>query len=165
MRWYAAYTQPRMELWARTNLWERGFEVYLPRYERLRRHARKIDQIACPLFPRYLFVRADAATQSLRAISSARGVVDIVRMGAQPATVGNDIVEGIRQREQADGFIHLAGATFEPGAAVQVVSGPMADLVGVFASRTDEERVVILLNLLGRQVRVRVKADEVVPAR
>ncbi len=164
MRWYAAYTQPRMELWARTNLWDRGFEVYLPRYQRTRRHARKVDQIACPLFPRYIFVRADAETQSLRAISSARGVVDIVRMGIQPATVGNDVIQGIRQREQGDGFIHLAGTTFEPGAAVQVMSGPMADLVGVFASRTDEERVVILLNLLGRQVKVRVKADELAPA-
>jgi transcriptional antiterminator RfaH len=164
MRWYAAYTQPRMELWARANLWERGFEVYLPRYQRERRHAGKVDQVACPLFPRYLFVRVDAETQSLRAIASARGVVDLVRMGIRPATVGNDIIDAIRQREQDDGFVHLAGVTFEPGACVQVVSGPMAHLVGVFASRTDDERVVILLNLLGHEVKVRVKAGELAPA-
>ena len=58
-QWYAVYTKPRMELWARSNLWERGFEVYLPQYRKLRRHARKLDIIAAPLFPRYLFVRAD----------------------------------------------------------------------------------------------------------
>lgn len=164
MRWYAAYTQPRMELWARTNLWERGFEVYLPRYQRERRHARKVDLAAYPLFPRYLFVQADAATQSLRAISSARGVVDLVRMGAQPATVGNEIVAAIRQREEANGFVKLTGPDFRPGDAVQVTAGPMADLVGLFASRSDDDRVVILLNLLGRQVKVRVSAATLTPA-
>lgn len=158
MRWYAVYTQPRMELWARTNLWERGFEVYLPRYQRERRHARKVDLVAHPLFPRYLFVRADGATPPLRGISSARGIVDLVRMGAQPATVGNDIIDSIRQREEANGFVKLSGPDFAAGAAVQIAAGPMADLVGVFASRTDEERVVILLHLLGREVKVRVKA-------
>jgi len=164
MRWYAAYTQPRMELWARTNLWERGFEVYLPRYRRDRRHARKIELVAYPLFPRYLFVHADAAMQPLRAIASARGVIDLVRMGSEPSSVGNDVIEAIRQREQADGFIRLARPSFEPGATVQVRSGPMADLVGVFASGSDEERVLILLSLLGRQVKVMVKASDLAPA-
>jgi transcriptional antiterminator RfaH len=153
-----------MELWARTNLWDRGFEVYLPRYQRERRHARKVDLAAYPLFPRYLFFRMDAATQSLRAASSARGVVDLVRMGTQPATVSNEIVEAIRQREEANGFIKLSAPDFQAGAAVQVTAGPMADLVGVFGSRTDEERVVILLHLLGRQVKVRVNATELAPA-
>ena len=54
-RWYAVYTQSRMELWARGNLWERDVEAYLPRYHKRRRHARRSDWIAAPLFPRYLF--------------------------------------------------------------------------------------------------------------
>ncbi len=58
-RWYAVHTQAGSELWARSNLWERGIEVYLPRCLKRRRHARRTDWIATPLFPRYLFVRSD----------------------------------------------------------------------------------------------------------
>ena len=38
-QWYAVYTHTRTERWARSNLWERGFEVYLPEYLKERRHA------------------------------------------------------------------------------------------------------------------------------
>ena len=58
-RWYAVRSPPRMELWARTNLWDRGFEVYLPRYRKQRRHARRREWVPRPLFPGYLFVSAD----------------------------------------------------------------------------------------------------------
>ena len=50
-QWYAVYTHARMERWARSNLWERGFEVYLPEYHKERRHARKTDWVNAPLFP------------------------------------------------------------------------------------------------------------------
>ena len=68
--WYCAYTQPCMELWARANLWERGLEVYLPLYRRRRSHARRVDWVSAPLFPRYLFVAADLEAGERRRIVS-----------------------------------------------------------------------------------------------
>ncbi len=162
MRWHAVYTQPRMELWARTNLWERGFEVYLPRYLKNRRHARKTDRVAAALFPRYLFVRADLTSGGQRAIDSAPGAVGLVRCGSIASVVRDQIIDEIRDREADDGYIQLSRETvYTPGQAVRVETGSLCDQVGVFQCAADDARVVILLNLLGRQVPVTLSVDDV----
>ena len=161
-RWHAVYTQPRMELWARTNLWERGFEVYLPRYLRVRRHARKTDRVAAPLFPRYLFVRADLAAVGQRAIDSAPGAVGLVRCGRHPSVVRDEIIDEIRAREADDGYIQLSReAVYTAGERLRIECGSLCDRVGIFQCTADNERVVILLNLLGRQVPVTLSVDDV----
>jgi transcriptional antiterminator RfaH len=122
-QWYAVYTQARMEKWARSNLWERGFKVYLPLYHKERRHARKTDWVSAPLFPRYLFVAADPQSRQQRSINNQNTLV--------------------------------------PGEQVRLQSGAMADHIGLFERRGEGERVIILLNLLGREVRVKVPASTI----
>ena len=56
-RWYVVHTQPQGESRAKANLERQGYEVYLPRCRKWRRHARRAEIVAAPLFPRYLFVR------------------------------------------------------------------------------------------------------------
>ena len=50
---------------------------------------------------------------------------------------------------------------FEKGAEIQLMTGAFADQIGRFESVTDDQRVVILLDLLGRQVRTTVKLDAI----
>ena len=107
LQWYAVYTQARMEKWARSNLWERGFEVYLPQYRRQRRHARKTDWVSAPLFPRYLFVSADPENPGQRSINSAPGVINLVSFGERFATISDQIIQAIRAREDAAGHVKL----------------------------------------------------------
>ena len=160
--WYAVYTQSRMESWARSNLWERGFEVYLPLYRRLRRHARRADYVSSPLFPRYLFVRADLQAGQKPRIATAPGVGSIVSFGNRPSTVPERIIEEIREREDADGYVEISEAQgLNRGDAVQLAHAALCDQVGLFDCASDNERVVILLNLLGRQVRVHVSERQV----
>jgi len=162
MRWHAVYTQARLELWARANLWERGFEVYIPRYLKNRRHARKMDRVAAPLFPRYLFVRADLAAGGQRAIDSAPGAVGLVRFGATPSVVCDQVISEIQAREGEDGFIQLSReAVYAAGEAVRIETGSLCDQVGIFQCATDDARVVILLNLMGRRVPVTLSVDDV----
>jgi len=162
LQWYAVYTQARMEKWARSNLWERGFEVYLPQYRRQRRHARKTDWVSAPLFPRYLFVSADPENPGQRSINSAPGVINLVSFGERPATISDQIIQAIRAREDAAGHVKLVETnTLKPGDQVRLHSGAMADHVGLFERRGDADRVVILLSLLGREVRVKVPANSI----
>ncbi len=156
-RWYAVYTQSRMEVWARANLWERGVEAYLPRYHKRRRHARRTEWIAAPLFPRYLFARADLSDTGRRLIGAAPGVVSLVCMGLEPAPVADAVIEDIRAREGESGLIDLERErALRPGEEVRVCAGPFRDALGLFAAPSDRERVFVLLNLLGREVRARI---------
>jgi transcriptional antiterminator RfaH len=44
---------------------------------------------------------------------------------------------------------------------VEVLSGAFSDLVGLYDCATDDERVIILLDLLGRQTRVRIPVEAI----
>ncbi len=161
-QWYAIYTQARMEKWGRSNLWERGFEVYLPLYHKERRHARKTDWVSAPLFPRYLFVAAGPQSRQQRSINSAPGVISLVTFGERPGLISGAVIKAIQAREDADGHVQLVDQnTLVPGEQVRLQSGAMADRVGLFGCRSEGDRVVILLNLLGREVRVKVPASTI----
>ena len=163
LQWYCVYTQARLELWAQSNLWERGFDVYLPKVYNRRRHARRVDFVTRPLFPRYLFVRADLEHQGLRAIGSAKGVIDILRCGSRtaPTPVRESIIEEIRSHEDPEGYVRLDEISgLNQGDRVRIVAGALCDQVGLFEKIGDDQRVVILLNLLGRSVRARITASD-----
>ena len=57
-RWYVVRTQPHAESKASAHLGRQGFETYLPRYLKKRRHARRVETVQAPLFP-LLSLRCD----------------------------------------------------------------------------------------------------------
>lgn len=164
LRWFVIHTRPNAEKQAEWHLRNQAFaDVYLPCYRKRRSHARKIEWVTAPVFPRYLFVRMDTETAQWRAIRSTVGVVDIVRNADRPAPVPEGIVEAIRAREGDDGLLALT-AKFARGESVHICGGAFDGQNGLFECEDDEKRVVVLLDLLGRSVRVRVAADAVARA-
>jgi transcriptional antiterminator RfaH len=154
-RWYVVQTQPHAETKAMGHLIRQGFAAYLPRYLKRRRHARRVEIVGAPLFPRYLFVGVDMETQRWRSIHSTTGVARLVCNGDDPAPVPPDVVAALQRREDTAGFVQLERRQqFVPGERVRVVDGIFADNLGLFEGMADKERVAILLDLLGRKVRI-----------
>ncbi len=164
-QWYAAFTQPNSELRSAVHLRNQGFSIYLPRLLRRRNHARRIEQIAVPLFPRYIFVGIDLDHQRWRSVNGTIGVSHLISCGERPTRVDERIIEAIAAREGADGFVRLSKTqTFKPGQSVRVTCGAFADQLGLYEGMSDQDRVRILLDLLGRKVRVTIEADVVTAA-
>lgn len=164
-RWYVVHTQPHGESRALANLLRQGFKAYLPRYRGRRSHAGRVDSVAKPLFPRYLFVAMDITRERWRAIHSTFGVSHLVSSGDAPTPVPPGVVEAIRVHEDADGWILLGTPrSIAVGEPVRVLDGAFADQVGLFAAMSDDQRIDVLLDLLGRQVRVTLPARSVVAA-
>lgn len=154
--WYVVQSQANREARAAAELTRQGFEVCLPRYLRRVRHARRTTGVAAALFPGYLFVRLGSA-QRWRSINGTIGVVRIVMAGERPAPLPAGIVEGLMQRRDAEGYIPLlTRPTLQAGELVRVTGGALAETLGLFEKVRDADRVAILLNLLGRKVRVLV---------
>jgi transcriptional antiterminator RfaH len=154
-RWFVAHTQPHAEAKATLHLKRQGFETYVPRYLKRRRHARKIETVAAPLFPRYLFVAFDISVHRWRSIYSTVGVSRLVCNGEDPVAVPEGIVEALRGREDANGLIKLDNRPrFRPGDKIRVLDGAFTDCLGLFEGLSERERVMILLDLLGRKVRI-----------
>jgi transcriptional antiterminator RfaH len=155
LRWYVVQTRPRAEEKAVQNLLRQGFRAYLPRYLKQRRHARRLETVPAPLFPRYLFVAFDIATERWRSIQSTLGVISLVFNGDGPAVVPAGIVEQIKSSENARGFIELKnGLKFRRGDKIHIMGGVFEELSAVLDRVDDGSRVTVLLELLGRRVRV-----------
>jgi transcriptional antiterminator RfaH len=163
--WYVVQTHPHAEAKAASHLLRQGYSIYLPRYLRRRRHARRVETVAAPLFPRYLFVTIDRLVHRWRVIQSTIGVARLVCNGEEPAVLPSAVVDELRGRQNEAGFIQLdLGPRFSPGDKICVVHGVFAASLGLFEGMTDRERVTILLDLLGRKVRVVLDGDAIAAA-
>ena len=164
LRWYVVQSQPNAENRAVAHLERQGFTTYLPRYLKRRRHARRVDIVPAPLFPRYLFVAIDMTMQRWRSIYSTIGVAQLICNGDVPTAVPDEVVTTLKAREDAAGFIRLESRPLRTGDKIRILDGVFADCLGLYEGMTDSDRVTILLDLLGRKVRVLVCAEAVAAA-
>jgi transcriptional antiterminator RfaH len=163
--WYVVQTRPHAEAKAASHLERQGFDTYLPRYLKRRSHARRVETISAPLFPRYMFVAVDLAVQRWRAIQSTVGVSHLVCHGGDPAQVTASIIDGLKAREDERGFVQLERRPqFAPGDKIRILEGVFAACLGLFEGVADRDRVAILLDFLGRKVRVKLDADFITAA-
>ncbi len=160
--WYAVHTHARAEFKAHEHLCRQNYQAYLPRYAKVVRHARRTHRVLRPMFPSYLFVTLDLTVQGWRSIRSTIGIADIVRFGDHPASLPPGFIESLTSQEDNEGNIHFALSNrLKCGDPVAILSGPFSRLVGVCEKMNEDERIAILLDLLGRKVRVRLDIEAV----
>ena len=163
--WYVVQSHPNAEHRAVVNLERQGFETYLPRYLKRRRHARRVDILPMPLFPRYLFVGIDLDMQRWRSIFSTVGVSRLVCNGERPTPIAEHVIGNLKLREDENGFVRLkTPILFRTGDKIRILEGAFADCLGLYDGMKDSERVAVLLDLLGRKVRVTVDVEAVTAA-
>jgi transcriptional antiterminator RfaH len=151
-RWFVVHTQPRAEERAIWHLRNQGFQCFLPRLRKMRRHGRRSQIVLEPLFPRYLFAEFDPGATAWRSINGTRGVVSLLLDGSLPCAVPQGIVEGLQSEADADCAVPLSKLdVLCAGLKVRVVSGAFAGQIGETAGVASKngDRVQVLLDLLG----------------
>lgn len=158
-RWHAVFTRPHCEVRAEINLARQGYEVYLPRLRKALRHARRVENVLRPLFPRYLFVALDPQRDGWRPILSTFGVTDMVRFADTPADVPSALIDALRAREVEGALSETpAAASWKMGEKLRVFSGVFAEMVGKLEAMSGFDRVSLLLEVMGREVKVTLPA-------
>ena len=154
LRWYVVRTKIKQEDRAASNLQAWGVETFAPRIRQRCTHRHKKGWCIAPLFPQYVFARFDVGTL-LSKIRNTRGVQDLVGFGECATPVDDSVIETIRGRMRADGFVRVSEPT--PGDVVEVVDGPLSSIVGIFDRElSGGDRVLILLSSLGLPARFQV---------
>lgn len=163
-QWFIVRTQSRAEERAVWHLNNQDFETYLPRYSKKIRHARKTQTVLRPLFPGYLFVRIDTQAQRWHAINGTVGVISLVQFGNSPKSINSAVVDAIRAREDAAGIISLTPDGLKKGDRVRVREGAFAECTALLEEVSDQKRVYLLLDLMGREVRVSMPMENLAKA-
>jgi transcription antitermination factor NusG len=161
-RWYVARTLPQRELQAAKQLANQDFRAFVPRYWKNRRHARRVETVSAPLFPRYIFVILDRSRDRWRSINGTLGIERLLMQGGEPQPVPDGVVENFVDSADAEGNIDFHYQLRE-GQTLRVMAGPFADLVGQLEWLDDKGRVRVLLELMGGTVRVTLAQTLVAP--
>lgn len=153
--WFVVRTKAGDENRANTNLLHQEIETFLPLLKDHYFRGGRMIQTIKPLFPNYLFAKLDLDLQYTK-VKWTRGVSRILGNREGPVPISEIVVQTIQDRIGKDNLIELE-VEMKEGDLVQVTSGPLKDLVGVFQKRmSGKDRVKILLNLIGVDVPVQI---------
>ena len=145
--------------WPKRTLKDRGSKRFCL-CRMLRKDRRTNSLIVTFHYSLYIFVELDTAQNAWRKVNSTLGVARIVSLGGTPTPVPSAIVNEFISRCDDDGILRPTQG-LEVGQDVQVLRGPFANFVAKVEEISPDQRVWILIDLLGQSSRISVAKDAI----
>ena len=152
--WYLLKTKPRQEIIAKQNLKNQGYEAFYP--------VSKINNRLVVLFSGYLFVQLNEKTQNWSPINSTKGVSHFVKFGLNFAKVPTSVIELIKTNQHITAEKLRNLYKFKPGDKVQITDGVFENYMAIFKCYKPDDRVILLMNLLGCEQSLSIKKESVI---
>ena len=152
--WYLIKTKPRQEKTAILNLENQKYTTYCPIVI--------INNKQVVLFPGYIFIHLDKSKEDWSPIRSTKGIVNFVRFGLNFAQVPDTLIKFLKANEpiNKEKFINLN--RLKSGDKIQITDGVFKNCVAIFKSSKPQERVVLLMNILGQQQSITIKQESLI---
>lgn len=158
--WWALYTRHQHEKTVAEMLTTKGFEVFLPLYDSMRRWKDRKKMLSLPLFPCYVFVRG-SLERKLQVVTTP-GVHMILYRGEQLAVIPQPEIEAIRAAVEGD-FRVEPHPFLKCGDRVRVIRGSLAGVEGILTRKKNLFRLVLSVDMLAQAVAVEIDAADVEP--
>lgn len=158
--WYALYVRSRHEKIVSAQLEAKQHEVFLPLYTARHKWADRWKNVTLPLFQGYVFCRFEAQRRS--SVLATTGVIDVVRVGSDPAPIDCTVIETIQAAVTSPLMTEPYTGLVE-GQHVMMTGGPLCGVRGTLVKIKDSFRFVISVDLLNRSVLVEIESDWIAP--
>jgi transcription antitermination factor NusG len=158
--WWAVYTKHQHEKSVAEMLSGKGFEVFLPLHESMRRWKDRQKLLSLPLFPCYVFVRG-LLSRRLQVVTTP-GIHMVLSKGEQIEVIPENEIDAIRKAV-------LGSYRIEPhpflkvGERVRVTRGSLEGVEGILVRKKNLFRLVLSVDMLAQSVGVEVDASDVEP--
>ena len=152
--WYLIKTKPRQEKTAISNLENQEYTTYCPIVTINNKHI--------VLFPGYIFIHLDKKKEDWSPIRSTKGIVNFVRFGLNFAQIPDNVIEFIKANQLLNKEKLINYNKFKPGDKVQISDGVFKNCIAIFESFKSDERVILLMNILGQQQAINLKQESVI---
>ena len=117
------------------------------------------------VFPGYVLVRMEMDDNAWSVVRNTQGVTGFVGIDGKPEPLTREEYNKIMRRTNPVGTVapkHTTTSNLEPGMAVKVVSGPLADFDGkVSEVNAESNKVKVMLTIFGRETPVELTLDQV----
>ena len=100
--WYLVMAKPKQDKVAEENLVLQGYEVYRPQATQTVMQRGKPVEKKISLFPRCLFIRLSKEEDNWAPLRSTKGVLEMVRLGANYAKISDEVITSLKAREADD---------------------------------------------------------------
>ena len=148
--WWVVETKPQAELTAINNLENQGFSSYCPLFKSESIRGRQLKIITSPLFPRYVFVKANlVAHKKIHLIRSTIGVSQLLKVGEKPTKVPCQIIFELKQIESEK--LNKTKSHFKQGDHVKIRDGLYKDIEAIYQMDDGINRAVVLLSILNKE--------------
>lgn len=157
--WFLAQLKPNCANIADKNLSRQGFKTFLPQEEETRQRNGKFTTVMRPLFPGYIFVAFDLGHGFWRKVNSTYGITRLVSFGNVPTAVPQGLVSQLMARCDTQGKL-LYPSLLKPGDQVRLTKGPFVNFVAEVEKIAPDQRIWILMEIMGGQTRIAVRVDQ-----
>jgi transcription antitermination factor NusG len=158
--WWALYTRHQHEKTVADMLAAKGFEVFLPLYESMRRWKDRQKMLSLPLFPCYVFVRG-GLNRRLQVVTTP-GVHMVLSHGERVALIPETEIDAIRKT--LEGPFRVEPHPFlKCGERVRVIRGTLEGVEGILVRKKNQSRLVLSVAMVAQSVAVEIDAADVVP--
>jgi transcription antitermination factor NusG len=154
-QWFALSTMSRHERLAAHQIQSRGVQTFLPMTTEIHRWSDRKKKVEVPIFPGYLFIRAEMCPEVRRAVLFARGIVSFVGIAGQPIPIPEHEISALQRLLQAETFCS-PHAFLKVGQRVRIHGGSLDGIEGILSRVEGSDRVVISVENIQRSVAIRV---------
>lgn len=150
--WFVIWTQARAEKKVAVRIAALGLSPWLPTVTERHRWSDRWKEVVSPLFPGYLFARANNLDWSK--VLRTPGVLTVIKERGKPAFLAADFVARLRDAIQRDGAVpeSVADVDYSRGDEVIVQEGALQGVRGVVCERRSRRQLVIWVAEIGRGV-------------
>ena len=157
-QWFVLQFKSNSHHQATKNLNRQGFETFLPLHDHTSRKLSRFVNTSKPLFPGYMFIRFDRTKPEWHKINNTYGVSRLVTYNSILKSIPTGFVEGLMKRYDLSGKL-LPIQKLKKGDQVTVLTGPFANFIACVEKYETNQRIWILLELMGRKAKVQTSSD------
>jgi transcriptional antiterminator RfaH len=156
--WFILQFKANSHRQATKNLTRQGFETFLPLQDVTSRKASRFINNTQPLFPGYMFISFDRADSKWHKIESTYGVSRLITFNSILKSLPTTFVDNLMKRYDLSGKL-LPVEKFAKDDQVTVLSGPFADFIATIEEYETDQRIWVLIDLMGRKVKIQTSSD------
>ncbi|MDB4078008.1 transcriptional activator RfaH [Amylibacter sp.] len=156
--WFILQFKPNSHHQASKNLNRQGFETFLPLHDTTSRKASRFITTNQPLFPGYMFITFDKAVSKWHKINNTYGVSRLVTFNTILKPIPTTFVNNLMKRYDSSGKL-LPIKKLKKGDQVKVLKGPFANFIATVETYETDQRIWILMDLMGRKTKIQTPSD------
>ena len=156
--WFILQFKSNSHHLAAKNLNRQGFETFLPLYDTTSRKLSRFISTSKPLFPGYMFIRFNRAETKWHKINNTYGVSRLITFNSILKSIPTIFVDHLMKRYDLSGKL-LPIQKLKKGDQITVLKGPFANFIATVEKYEADQRIWILMDLMGRKTVIQAPSD------